>query len=316
MVLHVPDPAYARALGDRGRLAPVRLLELAADLGVGLVEDVREHIEPSPVRHPQDDFGRPLLGGEAGEQPQHRHYHVHAFDREPLLPQKGLVEELLEGVYPRQVLEEPYGLVSLQNAVEALRLDSVPEPEALFRRVDVAEVVAGGLAVEAPELIHRLPRRVRALRDRPYAGSVDYARRQGFELLLCQVVEARVERRIAGRFAPERVESSCPVPEVPDGPDVLDSPDDLVLVYPRDGRWRASVHSRRAPGLEELSRLLVDGLGILPVPLVELQDVAEVRPVELALGLSLQLITPSRYGLSLCENPGPHQQARDLPPRL
>ena len=46
-------------------------------------------------------------------------------------------------------------------------------------------------------------------------------------------------------------------------------------------------HPRRAPGLEELPHLSVDGIGVLPVVLVELQHVAEVRPEKLVLRLSL-----------------------------
>jgi hypothetical protein len=48
--------------------------------------------------------------------------------------------------------------------VETLGLDRVPEPEPFLGVVDVAEVVTGGLAVDAPELVYRLPRRGRTLR--------------------------------------------------------------------------------------------------------------------------------------------------------
>jgi hypothetical protein len=102
-------------------------------------------------------------------------------------------------------------------------------------------------------------------------------------------VEFRVEGRVAGRFHTQRVEPSSPVPEVPDGPDVLDYPDDLLHVHPADG-WRPPVRIQPgwAPGFEELSSPFIDRFGVPPVSLVELQHVAKVGPVELALGLSIQ----------------------------
>src|SRR3712207_243707 len=77
---------------------------------------------------------------------------------------------------------------------------------------------------------------------------------------------------------------------VPDVPDELRSPDVLLHVggRGRSGAGHAPVGLRRAPGLEELAGPFVHGLRVLPVSFVEFEHVAEVRSVELALGLSLQ----------------------------
>ena len=96
------------------------------------------------------------------DQVEHRHDHVVALDGEPLLAEKRLVQELLEGVYARQAHEQPLGVLALHLA-EAPGLDGLPQPEPLVRVVDVAEVVAGGVAVEAPQLLHGLPGRAAAL---------------------------------------------------------------------------------------------------------------------------------------------------------
>src|SRR5829696_6791388 len=135
MVLHVPNPPTAGALRDRGGLSPVRLLELG-------------------VRRRAD------------ERVEHRHNHVVALDRETLLAQKRLVEEFLEGIDPGQLLEEPYGLIVPHLPAEALGLDGLSEPESLLRVVDVAEVVARSLAVDATQLLHGLPGGGRSFPDR------------------------------------------------------------------------------------------------------------------------------------------------------
>jgi hypothetical protein len=58
------------------------------------------------VGHAHDDLGDIGVGCRADQGVEHRHDHVVALDREPLLAQKCLVKELLEGVDPGQLLEE------------------------------------------------------------------------------------------------------------------------------------------------------------------------------------------------------------------
>ena len=106
VVLDVPDPGVAGAARGRGLLALLGLLELAEDLGVRLVHHVRQDVEPPPVRHAQGDHGRADVGGGTDDPVKHRNDHVVPLDREPLLAEERLVEELLEGVYPREPLAE------------------------------------------------------------------------------------------------------------------------------------------------------------------------------------------------------------------
>ena len=81
------------------------------------------------------------------------------------------------------------------------------------------------------------------------------------------------------------------MPEVSYVPYVLRSPYGLLRVD--FGGYLLPVgagrpYPRRTPGFEELPHLSVDGIGVLPVVLVEFQHVAEVRPEKLVLCLSLQ----------------------------
>src|SRR5215210_2937957 len=287
VVLDVPDPGVAGAARGRGLLALLGLLELAEDLGVRLVHNVRQDVEPPPVRHPEGDYGRAYVGGGADDPVQHRNYHVVPLAREPLLPEERLVEELLEGVYSREPLEEPLRVLSFHSLVEAARLDGLAQPEPLLRVVDVPEVITGRVAVDPAQLVDGLSGVECTLGD----GAADDKRGQSLEVLVRYPVEGRVERRVPWRLAPERVELRGPMPEIPYVPDVLRGPDGLLYVdlggdlLPVGAR---RPHPRRAPGLEELPHLSIDGIGVLPVVLVKFQHVAEVRPEKLVLRLSLQ----------------------------
>ena len=72
-------------------------------------------------------------------------------------------------------------------------------------------------------------------------------------------------------------------------PDVLGGPDGLLHVDLGGDLLPVGVrrpHPRWAPGLEELPHLSVDGIGVLPVVLVEFQHVAQIRPEKLVVRLS------------------------------
>ena len=209
VVLDVPDPGVAGAASGRGLLALLGLLELAEDLGVGLVHNVRQDVEPPPVRHPEGDHGRAYVGGGADDPVQHRNDHVVPLHREPLLAEERLVKELLEGVYPRESLEKPLRVLTLHSLVEAARLDGLAQPEPLLRVVDVPEIVSRCVAVDPAQLLGSLPGVGCTLGD----GSAYDKRGQGLEVLVRYSVEGRVERRVSGRLAPERVELRGPMPE-------------------------------------------------------------------------------------------------------
>ncbi len=208
---------------------------------------MRQHVQPAPVRHPDDHLGGARVGRRTREAVEHRHYHVHALDAEALLPEERPVEELLERVDARKAHEQALGRLVLVAAVEAPGLDGLPEPEPLLRIGHVAEVVAGGVAVDVPELLDGLPSVVRALGD----GPADDQGRQGLQVLVLNPVERRVERRVAGGLAPQRVELRGHVAEVPYVPDVLGGPDGLLHVelgrYPlstaRGGPVRGAVRT-------------------------------------------------------------------------
>ena len=109
VILHVAGPAVVdarRAFGWR-HLFVRRGVELGEDRGVGLAQDVRQHVEPPAMRHADQHLARPDLGGVVDELVEHRHEHVGPLDGEALLPDECAVQEMLErldlGQPPQQV---------------------------------------------------------------------------------------------------------------------------------------------------------------------------------------------------------------------
>src|SRR5215204_261417 len=199
-----------------------------------------------------------------------------------------VLQELLEDIDLREPPQQPFSVHLVHGTAEALRLHRLPQPEPLLGHVNVPEVIADRLAVQAPQLVRGLLRVGGALRDRPSY----YQGRQILQVFLANAVEAGVERGISRRLATERVKLGRHVPEVAYVPDELGRPDVLLDIrrHPASAGGHAPVGASpwRTPGLEELAGLFVDGARVLPVHLVKLEHVAEVRPIKLALGLSLQ----------------------------
>ena len=79
-----------------GCLFAMPTLELRQDRLIGHVDDVRQHVEPPPVRHADDRLARAVRRGELEREIEHRYRHVESFDRKPLLAQIRLVQEPLE----------------------------------------------------------------------------------------------------------------------------------------------------------------------------------------------------------------------------
>ena len=96
---------------DVGWIAADRLRLLLAfegldDRGVGLAEDMGQHVQATAVGHADHDFARAGGGGGVDALVDHRHDHVVAFDREALLAEIGLMQEALEALDLGQAAKE------------------------------------------------------------------------------------------------------------------------------------------------------------------------------------------------------------------
>src|ERR687886_2334660 len=94
------------------------------------------------MRHTDDDLVRTPRSRVTDDRVEHRHEHIAALDRKPLLPEKSLLEVVLEGLDLRQPLEK----LTLAPGVETLEKESalrrLANPIALRRLLDMVVFVA------------------------------------------------------------------------------------------------------------------------------------------------------------------------------
>src|SRR5690606_37476630 len=109
MVLHVTRTA----LGVPGGVLPLKLLE---DRLVRLLQDVRQHVDTTAVRHADNHLARTLRRRLFDRQLEHRHKGVRPLDGEPLHTHKGTAEEPLEDVDFRETTEHLRLLVHRKTA--------------------------------------------------------------------------------------------------------------------------------------------------------------------------------------------------------
>src|SRR6187455_1960857 len=146
--------------------------------------------------------------------------------------------------------------------------------------------------VDAPQLLDGVVRVGGRLGDRPA-----YERRgQPFQVVIGDAVRTGRERRVAHRYRSEWVEVSRQMAVTANRFDEVRGADDNAGIHPRPGGWRRRGLGR--PALESLARLWINRLGILPVPLVELENVRGIHSRELFqvhnLLIVTRLVCPSR----------------------
>ena len=107
VVLDVAGPA----LGVRAhRLDHPLAFELTEDRLVRAPDDVREHVEPAAVRHPEHDLVRAGVRSEMNRLVEHRYEHVEPLDRELLLSEERLSQVGLQPLdlrQPRRAVRAP-----------------------------------------------------------------------------------------------------------------------------------------------------------------------------------------------------------------
>ena len=126
-------------------------LEFAEEHAVRLVQDVGQHVEPAPVRHPQHDLADPELRRPLDDRVQERDQHLAPFEREPLLADVVRVEERLEELGRVQLVDDPPLLPEVELRPVADRLHPLLEPVADLRVADVHVLDADLPAVRRPQ---------------------------------------------------------------------------------------------------------------------------------------------------------------------
>src|SRR6185312_9841260 len=146
VVLHVAGPRHVLAEVSRRP----RILELRENLLIWLLEDVRHHVEPSAMRHPDQNRSNARLTRFGNHIVENGHEQVEPFDREPRLAGKRTVEESLEDLDLGQTVEQRDRINRIGGRTEAAALGGLSEPLPLFRYEDVRVVVARRGAVQTP----------------------------------------------------------------------------------------------------------------------------------------------------------------------
>ena len=224
-------------------------LELAEDRLVGAAEVVGEHVQAAAMRHPDDDLARAVGCAELDHLVDHRDRHVEALDRELLLTEVGLVQEALQRVDRDQAAQQAALLLGRHRRAVDAGLDPLAQPDALAMARDVLDLVgddaAVGLAQVRQRLFEVLPRNV---------GAQDL-RRDAAHQLRRQVDGVGVQRRVAHRVLPERVERRREVAVGAEGLDQrgrglhgLQQLGDVLLRRDRDLRARRARRRRPGPG--------------------------------------------------------------------
>src|SRR5260370_1199224 len=209
MVLH-----STRAAGGRQRLIDVRpALDARGVRCIRQAGDVGEHVQPAAVRHAEHYAARTTRPRGLDRLVEHGNEHVEPLDREPLLAEIGLVEEALERLHRSETGEQAVLRLATERRPMLAPLHHPAAPPALQMTADVLSPVGDRAAVGLLELGIGL--RQRAPRDIDAQQLGRNARHD----LGREPERAGIERGIARRLGPERIEPGGGGAEGPDRAD-------------------------------------------------------------------------------------------------
>ena len=200
VVLHV---AAAR------RIVRVDLvLELGEDLRRRLVQHVGEHVQAPAVGHADHDLDD-ARARRALDQPfQHRDQALGALQREALVAQELVLQELLEHLGADHLVQDPHPIRARQRQPVARRFHPVLQPRPQLDVVQVGQLDADGPAVRLAQQLDELAQR-RAVRP----GHVLAAEHQ-VEVLVGEPEVLERDRRQLPPHQPQRVEAGGQVAEL------------------------------------------------------------------------------------------------------
>ncbi len=154
------DVARAVDVLGVGRIA----LEFGKDRGIGLADEIGEHVQPAAMRHADHEFLDAERGAAPQDRLQRRHQGLAALDAEALGAGIAAVEKPLKGLGGGQDLQDFLAAGRRQRRAALARLEFLLDPGALGRHLDVhvfdADRAAIGLAQDRDDL-------AQAARSRP-----------------------------------------------------------------------------------------------------------------------------------------------------
>ena len=174
----------------------------------GLLQHVGEHVEAPAVRHADHDLDDAGARGALDQPFQQRDQALRAFQREALVAQELVLEELLEHLGADHLVEQLQPILARQHQPVARRFHPALQPGPQLDVVQVGELDADGPAVRLAQQPDQLAQR-RPVR----AGDVLAAEHQ-VEILLGEPEVLERDRRQLAPHQPERVEVGGQVPEL------------------------------------------------------------------------------------------------------
>jgi hypothetical protein len=132
------------------------LFELRQDHLIGLVQHVRQHVEPPPVRHADDHLLDAEVDAVVHQRVDQRHHPFAPLHGKSLLPYVPRLEVLLESLGRHDLVQQRLGLGGRELGPIQERLHPLDEPFPLGFVGDVHELDADRAAVGRPQLLDQV----------------------------------------------------------------------------------------------------------------------------------------------------------------
>src|SRR5215469_359536 len=106
VILDITSIAKTEGIGKWNPLLMLLMRKLGKDCRVGLLKDVRQHIQATAVSHTNENLVSTRFDGPANNLVHHRYQYIRSFEREAFLSRIGLVQITLKRFDLRQSLQQ------------------------------------------------------------------------------------------------------------------------------------------------------------------------------------------------------------------
>ena len=158
------------------------------------------------MRHSDEELARPAERRASDDAADHGHQHIEALDREPLLPQVGALQKVLESLHFGQNAQQVHLTVPIHRIRVHSHLDVIDEPIPLDRVLHVVQLVADPAGVDAAEAFDRIACRA------AQGLETDGGRGDSLEILPRDSVELGIDGWVARAGGAERIDLYVEVP--------------------------------------------------------------------------------------------------------
>jgi hypothetical protein len=151
IILNVHGPAGPHVIFNVTRPAQIlfnkqvltfdRIFKLGQNLGVRLVQDMGQHIKPTPMGHAQQEGINIMLDRPTDNFIEHGHQHIQTLNRKASLAGENAMEEILKRFDLGQPFQQRHFIQRFMGRSEAARLNRLSQPIPFFRLAQMVKVV-------------------------------------------------------------------------------------------------------------------------------------------------------------------------------